>query len=140
MSTNETIRVVRRSVGRTVVARCRLRIRTEAGIDGRVLIHLASEVRQGSGEEVRSWQRAGEAGLVPGTSSMLEIAPEEAPGERLVVSMTVEEAPGERLSATPGRVDLDVAILGVADEEEVLLQRPQLRTTAGQAESRSVWS
>jgi len=133
MSTAETIRVVRRSAGRTVVARCRLKLRTEAGIDGRVLLRLASEVRQGSGEEARSWQRSGEAGLMPGTSSMLEIAPEETPGERLVVSMTVEEATGERVSVTPSRVDLDVAIVGVDDGEEVLLQRPQLRTMAERA-------
>jgi len=133
MSTDETIRVVRRSAGRTVVARCRLKLRTEAGMDGRVLLHLASEVRQGSGEEETSWERSGEAGLMPGTSSMLEIAPEQAPGERLVVSMTVDEAPGERVSATPGRIDLDVAIVGVDDGEEVLLQRPQLRTMAERA-------
>jgi hypothetical protein len=64
---------------------------------------------------------------------MLEIAPGEPTGERLVISMTVEEAPGERITAAPGRLDLDVAIVGVDGDEEVLLQRPQLRTMAGRA-------
>jgi hypothetical protein len=128
MTATEEFRVSRRSAGQTASCRCQVRLRTEAGIEGRVRLRLDSEVSQGLGERSRQWQRHGEAGLFPGTSSMLEIAPEEAPGERLVLSMTVEEATGESITLRPVRVDLEVTIIGIGENGNVLLDRARLRT------------
>lgn len=130
-SLSETVR--RLDAGRWVWDRVRLQVGNDRGGSGQVALTWKSLVRREDGPDAGPWRQQGRTDLRPGTSAMVEVAPALAPGERLVLSLTARWAEGERPTVAPVPVEIRLEIYGVGGDEEILIQRPSLRTVTGRA-------
>jgi hypothetical protein len=119
----------RLDAGRTVTAMEQLAVEVTDGGDRRTRLSVRSRLRQRESEE--HWDSSREAEVADGTSTLVELAPERAPGEKVVLSLTVVDAAGEEPAPSTLAVDAEIAVTVLDGEQEMLLQQPRLRTLAG---------
>ena len=120
--------VVRR--GATGAQQCAVSVRVGTGIlaDGRVGLPVRAEARCAAA----AWQRSMDGALFPGTSTVLELTPGDSEQESLVLSLTVDSATDEPLTIEPVPINLEMVLLLAVGKEERILQRPRLKTMAGE--------
>jgi hypothetical protein len=119
----------RLDAGRTVAAVDQLAVEVREGTDGRTRLAVRSRLRQPEPEE--HWDCSREAEVGEGTSTLVELAPARAPGEKIVLSLTVADAAGEEPAPSTLAVDAEIAVTVLDGDQEMLLQQPRLRTLAG---------